>query len=195
MADAPDPNAERLAAYRKAVDRLPVLTRVIFLLVRLDALSYDEIARRLSIDAQAVESCLVEALGMIRIMLDGAASRRRNDPRIALAEADLHRRHRAYCEEALWALRIVDPILWTDHGDDDQTFMRAVVAAMPPRVHDTFILNRVKQLSYAQISERMGTFQWIVRHRMLRAIRHIMRGPDRFEPWLREVASAPATIN
>lgn len=195
MADAPDPDAERLAADRKAVDRLPVLTRVIFLLVRLDALSYDEIARRLSIDAQAVESCLVEALGMIRIMLDGAEPRRRNDPRIALAEADLHRRHRAYCEEALRALRIADLIPWTEDGDDDQTFMRVIVAAMPPRVHDTFILNRVEQLSYAQIAERMGTFQWIVRHRMLRAIRHIARGPDRFEQWLCDGASEPATIN
>ena len=195
MADAPDPEVERLAAYRKAVDRLPVLTRVIFLLVRLDALSYDEIARRLSIDPQAVESCLVEALGMIRIMLDGAEPRRRNDPRIALAEADLHRRHRAYCKERLAALGIAGPIPWSEDGDDDQTLMQMIVAAMPPRVYDTFILNRVDKLSYAQISERMGTFQWIVRHRMLRAIRHIMRGPDRFEQWLRDVASAPATIN
>ncbi|WP_351999995.1 sigma factor-like helix-turn-helix DNA-binding protein [Sphingobium sp. SJ10-10] len=195
MADAPDPEVERLAAYRKAVDRLPVLTRVIFLLVRLDALSYDEIARRLSIDPQTVESCLVEALGMIRIMLDGAEPRRRNDPRIALAEADLHRRHRAYCKERLAALGIAGPIPWSEDGDDDQTLMQMIVAAMPPRVYDTFFLNRVKQLSYAQISERMGTFQWIVRHRMLRAIRHIMRGPDRFEQWLRDVASAPATIN
>ena len=195
MADAPDVDAERLAAYRKAADRLPVLTRVIFLLVRLDALSYDEIARRLSIDARTVESCLVEAIGMIRIMLDGAESRRRNDPRIALAEVDLHRRHRAYCEERLRTLGITGPVPWTDHGDDDQTFMRVIVAAIPPRVHDTFILNRVEQLSYAQIAERMGTFQWIVRHRMLRAIRHIARGPDRFEPWLRDRASEPVTIN
>ena len=195
MADAPDPDAERLAAYRKAVDRLPVLTRVIFLLVRLDDLSYGEIARRLSIDAQAVESCLVEALGMIRIMLDGAEPRRRNDPRIALAEADLHRRHRAYCEEALRALSIAGSISWTDHGDDDRTLMQMIVAAMPPRVHATFVLHGVEQLSYAQIAERMGTFQWIVRHRMLRAIRHIMRGPDRFEQWLRDRASEPATIN
>ena len=189
MAEAPDPDAERLAAYRKAVDRLPVLTRVIFLLVRLDALSYDEIARRLSIDAQAVESCLVEALGMIRIMLDGQSPRRRDDPRIALAEADLHRRHRAYCEETLRALGIAGPVPWAEDGDDDQTLMRAVVAAMPPRVHATFILHGVERLSYAQIAERMGTFQWIVRHRMLRAIRHITRGPDRFEQWLRNLAS------
>lgn len=195
MADAPELDVERLAAYRKAVDRLPVLTRVIFLLVRLDALSYDEIARHLSIDAQAVESCLVEALGMIRMMLDGATPRRRDDPRIALAEAGLHRRHRAYCEEALWTLGIASPIPWTDHGDDDQTFMRVIVAAMPPRVHDTFILNRVEQLSYAQIAERMGTFQWIVRHRMLRAIRHIARHPPPFEPWLRDMASAPSTVS
>ncbi|WP_336953137.1 sigma factor-like helix-turn-helix DNA-binding protein [Sphingobium aromaticivastans] len=195
MADAPDPEAERLAAYRKAVDRLPVLTRVIFLLVRLDALSYDEIARRLSIDPQTVESCLVEALGMIRIMLDGAEPRRRNDPRIALTETDLHRRHRAYCKERLAALGIAGPIPWSEDGDDDQTLMQMIVAAMPPRVYDTFFLNRVEQLSYAQISKRLGTFQWIVRHRMLRAIRHIMRGPERFEQWLRSVASAPATIN
>lgn len=195
MADALKPEVERLAAYRKAVDRLPVLTRVIFLLVRLDALSYDEITLRLSIDPQTVESCLVEALGMIRIMLDGAEPRRRNDPRIALAEADLHRRHRAYCEEALRALSIAGPIPWSEDGDDDQTLMQMIVAAMPPRVHDTFILNRVELLSYAQIAERMGTFQWIVHHRMLRAIRHIMRGPDRFEQWLHDVASAPATIN
>ena len=195
MADALEPDAERLAAYRKAVDRLPVLTRVIFLLVRLDALSYDEIARRLSIDARAVESCLVEALGMIRIMLDGAEPRRRNDPRIALAEADLHWRHRAYCEERLAALGIAGPIPWSEDGDDDQTLMQMIVAAMPPRVYDTFFLNRVEQLSYAQISKHMGTFQWIVRHRMLRAIRHIARGPDRFEQWLRDRVSEPATIN
>ncbi|WP_242130435.1 sigma factor-like helix-turn-helix DNA-binding protein [Sphingobium sp. Sx8-8] len=195
MADAPDPEVERLAAYRKAVDRLPVLTRVIFLLVRLDALSYDEIARRLSIDAQAVESCLVEALGMIRIMLDGELPRRRDDPRIALAEADLHRRHRAYCEEALWALGIAGPIPWPGDSDDDQTLMRMIVAAMPPRVHATFILHGVDRLSYARIAERMGTFQWIVRYRMLRAIRHIARAPDQFEQWLRDRASAPATIN
>ena len=195
MADAPDPEVKRLAAYRNAVDRLPVLTRVIFLLVRLDALSYDEIALRLSIDAQAVESCLVEALGMIRIMLDGAEPRRRNDPRIALAEADLHRRHRAYCEERLRALGITGPVPWTDHGDDDRTLMQMIVAAMPPRVYDTFFLNRVEQLSYAQISKRMGTFQWIVRHRMLRAIRHIMRGPNRFEQWLRNQASPGSGIS
>lgn len=195
MADAPELDAERLAAYRKAIGRLPVLTRVIFLLVRLDALSYDEIARRLSIDAQAVESCLVEALGMIRRMLDGDTPSRRDDPRIALAEAGLHRRHRAYCEEALRALGIASPVPWTDHGDDDQTFMRVIVAAMPPRVHATFILHGVEGLSYARIAERMGTFQWIVRHRMLRAIRLITRGPDQFEPWLRDIASAPATIS
>ena len=195
MADAPDPDAERLAAYRKAVDRLPVLTRVIFLLVRLDDLSYGEIARRLSIDAQAVESCLVEALGMIRIMLDEAVPRRRDDPRIALAEANLHRRHRTYCEEALRALRIASPIPWAEDGDDDQTLMRMIVAAMPPRVHATFILHGVDGLSYARIAERMGTFQWVVRHRMLRAIRHIARGPDRFEPWLRDRASEPSRIS
>nr|MEC6698333.1 sigma factor-like helix-turn-helix DNA-binding protein [Sphingobium sp. SJ10-10] len=110
-------------------------------------------------------------------------------------EADLHRRHRAYCKERLAALGIAGPIPWFEDGDDDQTLMQMIVAAMPPRVHDTFILNRVEQLSYAQIAKRLGTFQRIVRHRMLRAIRHIVRGPDRFEQWLRDVASAPATIN
>lgn len=195
MADAPDPDAERLAAYRKAVDRLPVLTRVIFLLVRLDALSYDEIARRLSIDAQTVESCLVEALGMIRIMLDGDTPPRRDDPRITLAERDLHRRHRAYCQERLQALGIAGPLPWTEEDDDDQTLMRAMVAAMPPPIHATFILHGVERLSYAQIAERMGTFRWIVRHRMFRAIRHIARGPDRFEPWLRDRASEPSRIS
>lgn len=195
MTNVPDADAERLAAYRTAVDRLPVLTRVIFLLVRLDALSYGEIARRLSIDAQAVETCLVEALGMIRMMLDGEPPRRRDDPRIALAEADLHRRHRVYCEEALRALRIASPIPWTGDGDDDQTLMRMIVAAMPPRVHATFLLHGVDRLSCTQIAERMGTFQWIVRHRMLRAIRHIARAPDRFEPWLRDMAASCPRIS
>ena len=192
MADAPDVDAERLAAYRNAVDRLPVLTRVIFLLVRLDALPYDEIARRLSIDAQAVESCLVEALGMIRRILDGDTPSRRDDPRIALAEADLHRRHRAYCKEALRALGIVGPVPWAEDGDNDQTLMRMIVAAMPPRVHATFILHSVDRLSYARIAERMGTFQWIVRHRMLRAIRHIALRPSTFEEWLKDLAGRSA---
>lgn len=195
MADAPDPEAERRAAYRKAVDRLPALTRVIFLLARLDALSYDDIARRLSIDAQAVESCLAEALSMIRMMLDGEPARRRDDPRIAFAEVDLHRRHRAFCEERWRALGIAGSIPWTEDDDDDQTLLRAIITTMPPRVHDTFILNRVEQLNHARIAERMGTFQWIVRRRMLRAIRHIMQGPDRFEKWLRDGASLHSGIS
>ena len=39
-----------LAAYRAALDRVPTLTRVVFLLHRIDDLAFDDIARRLSIE-------------------------------------------------------------------------------------------------------------------------------------------------
>jgi hypothetical protein len=61
-ADVPDHDAATLVAFETAVEALPPLTRVVFLLHRVDDLSYDAIARRLSIGIPAVESGLADAL-------------------------------------------------------------------------------------------------------------------------------------
>ncbi|WP_459664264.1 RNA polymerase sigma factor, partial [Novosphingobium sp. 11B] len=58
------------AVYREAVDRLPPLTRSVFLLHRVDELAYDEIGRRLKVPVAAVQNCLRDALVIIDEALD-----------------------------------------------------------------------------------------------------------------------------
>jgi DNA-directed RNA polymerase specialized sigma24 family protein len=174
----------RRAAYEAAMQRLPVVTRVLFLLHRVDGLSYREIACRLSIDCAAVEACIAEALGMMMAILDGDTPRRWRGDVIVPVEAVLRQRHRAYCEGALRALGIVAPLLWRDDMDDEQVVVRAMVHAMPAPVLETFLLHQVNGMHYTLIARNMGTFQWIVRRRMMRAIRHVAKGPQGFEQWL-----------
>lgn len=57
-----EPDAALVAAYRAALDRVPTLTRVVFLLHRIDDLAFDDIARRLSIKVVAVRCFVAEAL-------------------------------------------------------------------------------------------------------------------------------------
>jgi RNA polymerase sigma-70 factor (ECF subfamily) len=61
--------AEWNRAVAKAIESLPELTREIFLMSRIEDLSYQEIADRLSITAKAVEGHIVKALRMLRTQL------------------------------------------------------------------------------------------------------------------------------
>lgn len=177
------------AAYAAAMARLPVLTRVIYLLHRLDDLSYEAIAVRLPIESAAVEACVAEALAMITATLEGEATARRRPAEIEPAETALRTRHRAYCEMTLHRLGMAGSIMWDDSVSDGQAVMRMLLSSMPERWRDTFVLNRVDGLSYTEIAERCRTFQWVVRRRMLSAIRHIAKGPPRFEDWLKDLAA------
>lgn len=106
-----------LALYRQAIDRLPPLSRVVFLLHRVDALSYGEIAGRLSITVPVVQACMVEALSVICATVDHCPYRPRSRELIAEAEAALRERYRHSCEQwshangvALWhKVRIFRP--------------------------------------------------------------------------------------
>lgn len=60
MTDHPDP--DRLVRLEAAVRALPVLEREVFLAVRLDGLTYAEIARRTGLSPRAVERRFAEAL-------------------------------------------------------------------------------------------------------------------------------------
>ncbi len=184
MSPAPEQDDERLDDYRAAVDRLPILTRVVFLLQRVDGLSYIEIADRLAISMDAVEGFLAEALLMLYLMLEGETPRRRENAHIAAAEVSLRQRYRAYCEDALRASGIGGPILWEDSHDDRHATMLAIVTAMPSAVRNTFLLNRLDHLTYAEIARQTDSYEWIIRRRMLRAIRLIARAPATFEQWL-----------
>jgi DNA-directed RNA polymerase specialized sigma24 family protein len=186
MSSVPERDTERLASYRAAVDRLPVLTRVVFLLHRVDDLSYTEIANRLAISIEAVEGFIAQALLMLYLMLEDETPRRRENAHVADAEADLRQRYRAYCETALRASGIAAPIAWDDSDDDRQAVLLAIVTAMPSAVRNTFLLNRLDHLTYAQIARQTDSYEWIIRRRMLRAIRLIARAPATFEQWLRD---------
>lgn len=184
MSSAPKRDTERLATYQAAVDRLPVLTRTVFLLHRVDDLSYTEIADRLAISIDAVEGIVAEALLMLYLMLEGETLRRRENAHVAAAEADLRQRYRAYCENALRASGIAAPIAWDDSDDDRQAVLLAILSAMPPAVRNTFLLNRLDRLTYAEIARQTDSYEWVIRRRMLRAIRLISRAPETFEQWL-----------
>ncbi|MCI4590414.1 hypothetical protein MOK15_09940 [Sphingobium sp. BYY-5] len=173
------------AAYCDAVARLPPLTRVVFLLHRVDDCSYRQIAGRLSITIPAVECCMAEALSMIAAALDGDTPRRWRRAPIALAETELRQRHRRYCEDRLRKINSVLPIPWDDEGDDDALMTRMMLDTMPSNAFETFMLHQVDHLSYAEIAQRKCTVRWVVMCRMRRAVRHLAQGPERFEPWLR----------
>ncbi|AMK20425.1 hypothetical protein K663_20343 (plasmid) [Sphingobium sp. MI1205] len=177
------------AAYAGAMARLPVVTRVIYLLHRLDDLPYEEIAVRLSIEPSAIEACVAEALAMITVMLDGETTERRKAAEIERAESALQIRYRAYCEKTLHELGITGIILWDGDVVDDQAVKQMLLSSMPEHWRNTFILNSVEGLSYAEIAKRRRTLQWVVRRHVLGAIRHIAKGPLGFECWLKDLAT------
>jgi DNA-directed RNA polymerase specialized sigma24 family protein len=187
MADASDHDVAALVALETAVEALPPLTRVVFLLHRVDDLSYEAIARRLSIGVRAVETGVADALYRLCCTLDGDTAERAMPEALADANALLSERYRRYCEGGLRALDIPVPIPWGDREDDDTTVTRAMLQSMPSAVLQTFILSEIENLTCAQIAKRMGTFRWIVHRKMLRGIRHVARRPASFERWLREV--------
>ncbi|MEP7005089.1 MAG: sigma-70 region 4 domain-containing protein [Sphingomonas bacterium] len=186
MADVPNHDSATLVAFETAVEVLPPFTRVVFLLHRVDDLSYEAIARRLSIGVPAVESGLADALYRLCCTLDGDTAERAMPEALADANDLLTRRYRCYREGRLHALGITRPVPWDD-DDDDAAVMRAMLLSMPAPVLETFLLNRVENLTYAQIAKRMGTFRWIVCWRMLRGIRQVARCPPSFERWLRDI--------
>jgi DNA-directed RNA polymerase specialized sigma24 family protein len=173
-----------LAAYAAAVDRLPVVTRVIFLLHRVDDLSYAQIAQRLSISSQSVQACVAEALGMIAAILDGDMPTRWRAGEIAPVERELRQRYRSSCEARLQALGYTGSLPWDSGRDDRLIVTAALLQTLPAVVLETFLLDRVDGLTYRQIARRMRTFRCVVRRRMLHAIRHLDRQPITFEQWL-----------
>ena len=62
--------SQLMESYQEAVDALPPRTREVFLLHRIDELSYKEIAARLDIGVRTVEWHIAEALFRIRRALD-----------------------------------------------------------------------------------------------------------------------------
>lgn len=72
MSETSDPDVLRL---EQAVGKLPRLQREIFLACRLDAMSYDEIARRTRLTPQEVERHIAKAVCKIARQRDGQSLR------------------------------------------------------------------------------------------------------------------------
>lgn len=186
MTNAPDHDAATPVAYETAVAALPPLSRLVFLLHRVDDLSYGAIARRLSIGIPAVESGLADALYRVCCALDGHTSRPAMPEPLAEANAVLGRRYRCYCEDWLRRHGIARPILW-DGSDDGDAVMQAMLLSMPAALLQMLVLSRVENLTSAQIAKRTETSRWIVRVRMLRGAHRVARCPISFERWLRDI--------
>jgi DNA-directed RNA polymerase specialized sigma24 family protein len=171
-----------LADYETAVEKLPPLTRVVFLLHRVHNFSYVQIMRHLKTTDAAVQSCMCEALFMIDTSLRGEAPERWQDEPLLHAEAELRQRHRAYSERRLRFMGVGGLIAWD--GEDDEAITRIIMEAMPPLLHETFTLRDTRQLAWANIANRTATPQWIVRWRMFVATGYVALKPKTFEKWL-----------
>jgi len=177
---------DKLALYEAALDELPPLTRLVFLLHRVDDLSYGRIADRLVISTRAVECCIAEALAMIAQSIDGEKPRRWRRKPLARAETELRQRHRSYCERRVRLLGI--RIAWDDDGDDDQTVSQFMLRTMPQPLRETLALRR-DHLTCEQIAARMNISRWVVRWRMRGVAGYLMLKPKTFEEWLYSMAS------
>jgi DNA-directed RNA polymerase specialized sigma24 family protein len=171
-------------AYNAAVHQLPILTRAVFKAHRDEGRSYAEIADRLSIGYSTVEACVAEALGMIAMMLEGAAPQRTRASTIEPVEQALRQRHRAYYHEGFSRLGLKSDEKADDTDCDRHGYVRIMQEIMPKRDLDVFLLNRIDGMSYKQIARRLWTFEWVIRRRMLRTIRLIAQTPKPFEQWL-----------
>lgn len=89
------PDRALLAAYAAAVDALSPLPRIVFLMHRVDDLTYATIAERLSLNDDVVEACMIHALARIARHVDGWPDAEAPPAAIVRAEAELLRQYRA----------------------------------------------------------------------------------------------------
>jgi DNA-directed RNA polymerase specialized sigma24 family protein len=132
--------------YRKAVDDLPPLTRRAFLMHRIQAFSYAEIAKPCAIRVEEVERHISYAL----CNLDDAMMRYENGPirrawaraMLAKSEAAQRRWHRAWCR--LW--RLIHWRSWSAtqplQEDGAAALERFIVSILPFRQRIVFNLER-----------------------------------------------------
>lgn len=186
MVHLPNDDAATRVGYETAIDALPPLPRMVFLLRRVDELSYGAIALRLAIGVQAVESALAEAIYQICCTLNGEAPKRAMPEPLANADALLSERHRLYCEQRLYALGVTLPAAWNVEGraDNEAAVMLAMLLSMPLEVLQTFVLSQIENLTHAQIALRLKISRRIVRKMLRRGVRHIAHRPASFEHWL-----------
>jgi DNA-directed RNA polymerase specialized sigma24 family protein len=184
MCSSPDTTADMRSAYLDAVQRLPVLSRVILRMHQNDDLAFEEIARRLSIEMAAVMACLSEALAMIVAMLDGERPKRWRAAQISPAERALRERHRRYCTDRLRAMGIDKPVMWKRRMDDDVAVAIVLIDTLPEPLRETVLLFSAEKLSLDQIAERMETTREMVFRRMSSVLDVVETGPKRFEDWL-----------
>lgn len=189
MSSSPDPTAEMRAAYLDAVERLPVLSRVVLRMHQADDLPFEEIAHRLSIDMTAVMACIAEALGMIVAMLDGDKPRRWRAAQISPTERALRERHRRYCADRLRAMGIDKPVVWQRKTDDDLTVAILLVETLPEPLRETVLLFSADKLTLDQIAARMAITRENVFERISSVLDLIEIGPKRFEDWLRTLGT------
>ncbi len=62
-------------------------------------------------------------------------------------------------------------------ADDTETVMRATLDTLTPAARETFVLNKVRGQATPRLRAARAGFQWVVRRRMLAAIRRIAQGP------------------
>lgn len=177
---------DMLAVYEAAVAQLPPLTRVVFLLHRVDDLPYRQIADRLGIETRAVECGIAEAIMMIATFVDGDTPQRWRREPLARAETELRRRHRTYCERQLRLLGI--RIAWDNDCDDDQAVRQIMLRAMPSPLRETLMLHR-DHLTREQMARHLKIPQWAVGWRMLWTEGYLTLQPGTFEQWLYSKAS------
>lgn len=96
--------ARLLAAYEAAVLALTPLPRAVFLMCRIDGLTYPQIAGRLAIHEAVVPCALAHALSTIMWCMEGMRPNRRMPFMVIAAETELFRRYQIHCVRAIRTL-------------------------------------------------------------------------------------------
>ncbi|CDO35848.1 sigma factor-like helix-turn-helix DNA-binding protein [Novosphingobium sp. KN65.2] len=96
--------ARLLTAYEAAVLALTPLPRAVFLMCRIDGLTYPQIAGRLAIHETVVPCALAHALSTITWCMEGMRPNRRMPSMVIAAETELFRRYQMHCVRTIRAL-------------------------------------------------------------------------------------------
>jgi RNA polymerase sigma-70 factor (ECF subfamily) len=86
------------------------------------------------------------------------------------AASEQRRRLHAPAPDRLEQVELAEDHSWQDGDQDAQLLLKQIIAYLPPRLRDVFVLHRFEGLTYAEIARRLSISPKAVEWRMSRAL-------------------------